>query len=70
MKETSPEKPRFEIVPPRAAPAGLLKDVRELGPKPTAGLSHGPMANWGPRGPPDSMRGTRDGGSGISLHEE
>ena len=55
MKETSPEKPRFEIVPPRAVPAGPLRDMRQLGPKPTAGLSHQPMTSRRPRGPPGAF---------------
>jgi hypothetical protein len=70
MKETSPEKARFEILPPRAVPAGPLRDVRELGPKPTAGLSHQPMTSRRPRGPPDSTRNAGEGGSAFSLHEE
>jgi hypothetical protein len=70
MKETSPEKPRFEILPLRAVPAGPRMDMRESDPRPTAGLSHQSMTSKRPRGPPDSTRSAREGGSAFSLHEE
>ena len=55
MRGMSPEEPRFEILPLRAVPAVPLRDVRQLGPKPTVGLSQQPMTSRRPRGPPGAL---------------
>ena len=43
MRETSPEEPRFEVLPLRAVPSRPLVAVEKSDPRFTASLSHRPL---------------------------
>lgn len=56
MKEPSPEKQRFDLFPSQEWPSGPAFAFQGLAMNRMAGLTHRPMANPHPRGPPSSRR--------------
>jgi hypothetical protein len=70
MEKPSPEKYALVIFVSRDRSAGAVVPLRKLVLKSMAAHSHQRMNSGRPRGPPDSTRNGREGGSRFSEQQE